>query len=121
MKLQGKVIVVTGVSYGIGRAYALALASEGATVVVSARSLGSIGANGAPERNTLAETAAFRATSPIPRCRPASSRSVAMPRSTFRRRGGARPRSPSAQACETSPTSDISARSARRYRVAMCS
>lgn len=35
MELQGKVAIVTGASRGIGRATALALASEGATVVVN--------------------------------------------------------------------------------------
>jgi NAD(P)-dependent dehydrogenase (short-subunit alcohol dehydrogenase family) len=53
MKLQGKVAIVTGGSAGIGRAYALALAGEGATVVATARTLGRL--DGEPERNTLAE------------------------------------------------------------------
>jgi len=35
MRLDGKVIIVTGAARGIGRAYALALAKEGAKVVVS--------------------------------------------------------------------------------------
>ncbi|ADV84083.1 SDR family oxidoreductase [Terriglobus saanensis] len=36
-KLQGKVAIVTGASAGLGRATALALAAEGASVVVTAR------------------------------------------------------------------------------------
>ena len=38
MSLEGKVAVVTGSSRGIGKAIALGLASEGATIVVAARS-----------------------------------------------------------------------------------
>ncbi len=37
MKLEGKVAIVTGASRGIGRAIALALAGEGADVVIAAR------------------------------------------------------------------------------------
>ncbi len=37
MEFQGKVAIVTGGSRGIGKAYALALAAEGASVVVAAR------------------------------------------------------------------------------------
>src|SRR5271165_418206 len=52
MELKGKVAVVTGASAGIGRAYALALAREGATVVAAARRLG--GEEGEPpDANTL--------------------------------------------------------------------
>ncbi len=55
MNLEGKVIIVIGASYGIGRAYAHALAAEGATVVAAARSLGKI-ENGKPQKDTLVET-----------------------------------------------------------------
>ncbi len=52
MDLGGKVAIVTGASAGIGRAYALALAEAGATVMAAARTLGR---PGTPERSTLAE------------------------------------------------------------------
>jgi NAD(P)-dependent dehydrogenase (short-subunit alcohol dehydrogenase family) len=54
MDLEGKVAIVTGASAGIGRAYALALAGAGATVVAAARTLGRIDEE-PPARNTLAE------------------------------------------------------------------
>jgi NAD(P)-dependent dehydrogenase (short-subunit alcohol dehydrogenase family) len=57
MKLEGKLAIVTGASSGIGRAYALALAGEGATVIALARTLGQIGARG-PTPDSLAETVA---------------------------------------------------------------
>lgn len=39
-ELDGKVAIVTGASQGLGRAYAIALAQAGATVVASSRSMG---------------------------------------------------------------------------------
>ena len=39
MSMQGKVALITGASQGIGRACALALAAQGATVALAARSL----------------------------------------------------------------------------------
>jgi len=56
------VAIVTGASAGCGRAYALALAGAGATVVAAARTLGDVGAE-APARNTLAEV--VRAAEPL--------------------------------------------------------
>ena len=52
MNLQGKVAIVTGASAGIGRAYALALAGEGATVIAAARRLGG-GQGESSDANTL--------------------------------------------------------------------
>jgi len=52
MSLSGKVAIVTGASAGIGRAYALALAGAGATVVAAARRLGGE-ADEASDANTL--------------------------------------------------------------------
>jgi len=48
--LEDKVAIVTGASAGIGRAYALALAAEGATVIAAARRLSDVNT----ETNTLA-------------------------------------------------------------------
>ena len=52
--LSGRVAIVTGASAGVGRAYALALAGAGATVIAAARTVGEAG-EGVPARNTLAE------------------------------------------------------------------
>lgn len=56
MELAGKVAIVTGASQGTGRAYALALANAGATVVASSRSMGAPKAGEAPDPASLAET-----------------------------------------------------------------
>lgn len=54
-RLSGKVAVVTGASRGIGRGTALALASEGATVYVTGRT---VSAGTSPLPGTVGETAA---------------------------------------------------------------
>lgn len=54
-QLEGRIALVTGASRGIGRAIAQRLASAGATVVVTARSLDRAGAHA----GTLAETVAL--------------------------------------------------------------
>src|SRR5690606_16417431 len=51
--LDGKIALVTGASRGIGRALAQRLAAEGATVVVSARSLESAGQYAGTLRETV--------------------------------------------------------------------
>jgi NAD(P)-dependent dehydrogenase (short-subunit alcohol dehydrogenase family) len=52
MRLQGKVAVVTGAGKGIGRATALALAEEGASVVCAARTGGDVEATAAEIRSS---------------------------------------------------------------------
>jgi NAD(P)-dependent dehydrogenase (short-subunit alcohol dehydrogenase family) len=54
MELNGKVAIITGASAGIGRAYALAFAAAGATVVAAARSVGKL-EDGVAPRGTLSE------------------------------------------------------------------
>ena len=54
MAVQQRVAIVTGASAGVGRAYALALASTGATVIAAARTLGD-GGGQEPARNSLLE------------------------------------------------------------------
>ncbi len=56
MELAGKVAIVTGASQGTGRAYALALAQAGASVVATSRSMGAPAAGEAPGPSSLAET-----------------------------------------------------------------
>ena len=63
MGLEGKVAIVTGASAGIGRAYALALAGAGATVIAAARTLGTTAGDG-PPRNSLAEVVHAGAAAP---------------------------------------------------------
>jgi NAD(P)-dependent dehydrogenase (short-subunit alcohol dehydrogenase family) len=54
MSLNGKVCIVTGASAGIGRAYTLALAAEGATVIAAARTAG-VPADASAQPTGLAE------------------------------------------------------------------
>lgn len=55
MELEGKVAIVMGASAGIGRAYALALAGAGATVIAAARTLGAMNGEDVPRNNSLAD------------------------------------------------------------------
>ncbi len=54
MELQNRVAIVIGASAGIGRAYSLALAGAGATVIAAARTLGPVGGE-STDRNSLAQ------------------------------------------------------------------
>lgn len=56
MELLGKVALVTGASQGTGRAYALALAKAGATVIATSRRMGAPPPGEAPKPTSLAET-----------------------------------------------------------------
>ena len=47
--LHGKTVVVTGAGRGIGRAYAIAMAREGARVVVNDLGVGPFGGDGSRE------------------------------------------------------------------------
>ncbi len=51
MRLQGQTVLVTGASAGLGRAIALALAAEGAQLIISARSWDPL--NNSPARSTV--------------------------------------------------------------------
>ena len=59
--IQGKVVIVTGASGGIGRSTALALARRGATVVISGRNLGALDALAAEIRSMGAVATAIPA------------------------------------------------------------
>lgn len=54
MRFEGQVAIVTGASMGIGAAYCLALAAQGATVIAAARTVGRI-EDGVPSHNSLAQ------------------------------------------------------------------
>src|ERR687893_478917 len=59
--LEGKVVMITGASQGLGRALALAFAREGARVAINARSEGSIGPVAEEVEDTGAEVLALAA------------------------------------------------------------
>lgn len=64
MKLEGKVAIVTGASRGIGKAIAVALAEEGADVVVAARTEEETGPLPGTIRKTADEIRALGLASP---------------------------------------------------------
>ena len=66
MELSGKVAFVTGASQGLGRAYSLALAKAGATVVASARSMGEPKPGEEAGKFTLARTLCLAAEEKLP-------------------------------------------------------
>jgi NAD(P)-dependent dehydrogenase (short-subunit alcohol dehydrogenase family) len=64
--LSGRVAIVTGASAGIGRAYALALAGAGATVIAAARGLTEHSERAEPRPAAGAETVKARSVPPGP-------------------------------------------------------